>query len=542
MIEENKKYFSNSKEELEFYKNTCKSNAEELSTCKSKIKVLENINHKLKEKITQAFSNSNETNDSSKVVFTPNEFKKLWESIIQTELIDSFDFCIKEYKLISNLCQDIMLLIYEETKKIIELKFLDILKCLNLSKTSKEKKDSLYTKMLPFFRENFNNIFEFDEERIKNTKNKLKNIIIQYNFLKEIKMFTSSSSNNLNEVYINQNENNNISNRNSCINNNISMKANNSDIYKLLENKIKGKNFEGIMKSFFNICLYMILHEPVLNFDIEKYSQRKLIYYFFNKKDFINVEGFGNERTPCVIILQPPLLKKKFPFNGLRPAVYILSDININSEILKQCKINEKKKEEEDKIKGKNNEEINEKKIIKNSNSNKNDNRIKKNVKYFEENQNINNNESQKYSKKNSCINDSNKNEYINNNNDINKNNYIRIPNKPLKTNKENSRGNSNEKNTNYKLVNRNLNDNKNKIKNNYQNKHSNNVINKNNYILDNNNPKISHQNLSYGFIQNQKNNLKSKNKINFKKTNSNEKNNMIKKKKKKKKKRKKKI
>ena len=381
MIEENKKYFSNSKEELEFYKNTCKSNAEELSTCKSKIKVLENINHKLKEKITQAFSNSNETNDSSKVVFTPNEFKKLWESIIQTELIDSFDFCIKEYKLISNLCQDIMLLIYEETKKIIELKFLDILKCLNLSKTSKEKKDSLYTKMLPFFRENFNNIFEFDEERIKNTKNKLKNIIIQYNFLKEIKMFTSSSSNNLNEVYINQNENNNISNRNSCINNNISMKANNSDIYKLLENKIKGKNFEGIMKSFFNICLYMILHEPVLNFDIEKYSQRKLIYYFFNKKDFINVEGFGNERTPCVIILQPPLLKKKFPFNGLRPAVYILSDININSEILKQCKINEKKKEEEDKIKGKNNEEINEKKIIKNSNSNKNDNRIKKNVK-----------------------------------------------------------------------------------------------------------------------------------------------------------------
>ena len=159
MIEENKKYFSNSKEELEFYKNTCKSNAEELSTCKSKIKVLENINHKLKEKITQAFSNSNETNDSSKVVFTPNEFKKLWESIIQTELIDSFDFCIKEYKLISNLCQDIMLLIYEETKKIIELKFLDILKCLNLSKTSKEKKDSLYTKMLPFFRENFNYIF-----------------------------------------------------------------------------------------------------------------------------------------------------------------------------------------------------------------------------------------------------------------------------------------------------------------------------------------------------------------------------------------------
>ena len=116
---EETKYFSNSKEELEYYKNTYKSNAEELSSCKSKIKFLENINNKLKEKITNTFSFTNENNDISKSYYTNKEFKKLWESIIQTELIDSFDFCIKEYKLISNLCQDIVLLIYDETKKII---------------------------------------------------------------------------------------------------------------------------------------------------------------------------------------------------------------------------------------------------------------------------------------------------------------------------------------------------------------------------------------------------------------------------------------
>ena len=169
MTDESIKYFSNSKEELEFYKNTYKSNIEELTSCKSKIKVLENINNKLKEKITQAISSvTAENNDTSKVFFTHNEFKKLWESIIQTELIDSFDFCIKEYKLISYLCQDIILLVYEETKKVIEIKFLDILKCLNLSKTSKDKKESLYNKILPFFRDNFTNIFKFNEENIKN--------------------------------------------------------------------------------------------------------------------------------------------------------------------------------------------------------------------------------------------------------------------------------------------------------------------------------------------------------------------------------------
>ena len=59
---------------------------------------------------------------------------------MKTDLIEVFDFCISEYNLISNLCQDIMLIIYEETKNIINYKFEDILKCVNLEKiTSKDR-------------------------------------------------------------------------------------------------------------------------------------------------------------------------------------------------------------------------------------------------------------------------------------------------------------------------------------------------------------------------------------------------------------------
>ena len=36
----------------------------------------------------------------------------------------------------------------------------------------------------------------------------------------------------------------------------------------------------------------MILHEPKLNFDLQKYSQRKMQYYYFNENDFINVIFF----------------------------------------------------------------------------------------------------------------------------------------------------------------------------------------------------------------------------------------------------------
>ena len=53
MNEESSKYFSNSKEELEFYRNTYKLKVEELLSCQTKIKALENINNKLKEKMSK---------------------------------------------------------------------------------------------------------------------------------------------------------------------------------------------------------------------------------------------------------------------------------------------------------------------------------------------------------------------------------------------------------------------------------------------------------------------------------------------------------
>ena len=532
MAEECAKYFSNSKEELEYYKNNYKSNVEELLTCKTKIKALENINNKLKEKITFLFSTNSPGNESSNFFPTNNEFKKTWESVIQTDLIDPFDFCIKEYKLISNLCQDIMLLVYEETKKIIELKFLEILKCLNLSKTSKNKKDNLFGKILPFFRENFNSIFEFNDEKIKNIKQKLKNVINQYNFWNEIKLYNSSSNKVLNDIQQNNNLNNSSlrntntnNNENSFRNSNIS-KLNNIENIKILESKIKGKTFEGIMKRFFNICLYMLLHEPALNFNIEKYSQRKLLYYFYNKNDFMNVEGFGDESTPCILILQPPLLKNKYPFNGLKPAVYILSDVTINKEIIKQCEINEKKLKEENNVNDMNNDEANNNKKIINLNKS-NETRIKakkiicknnNSSKLNEENNNVNINQTKVIKYKNE------KNTNIINNN----NNFSQIINKSGKiiTNEYKIEGKT-EKNISHKIVNRNVNYRQNKASNNQKyysnirvNKSNNsNNNNNNNNIIKNNNNKLkssNYQNISYGYIQNNQN-MTDNNQINYK-------------------------
>ena len=242
----NDKLFSNKTEELEFYKNKYIANIRELLKCQLKIKNLEYSNQKLQKKFTEKKSSSNSkfTNLSS-LFLSPNEFKKLWESIISTELIEVFDFCIPDYILISNLCQDIALLIYDETNKIIDYKLNDILKCMNLEKISSNKRNEIFSKFQTFFQDNFNYIFVFNDSSVNEINNKLITIINEYIFTK-------------------------------------------NEIKEKLLLKISSGHFNEFYKSFYRICIYMLLHESSLTFNIEKYNQRKPEYYFFDNCNFIN--------------------------------------------------------------------------------------------------------------------------------------------------------------------------------------------------------------------------------------------------------------
>ena len=181
MIEKNEQLhnFNNKNEELEYYKSKYESFFKELVKYQLKVKSLENSNNKLREKVSNFLNINSSKNNSNSVTnfLTPKEFKNLWEYIIKTELIETFDFCINEYILITNLCQDIMLLVYDECKKTIYNKFIEVLNCLNLGKISKEKREEMFNNFLPFFRENFNKIFIFSENFSQIINNKLISII-----------------------------------------------------------------------------------------------------------------------------------------------------------------------------------------------------------------------------------------------------------------------------------------------------------------------------------------------------------------------------
>ena len=92
-----------------------------------------------------------------------------------------------------------------------------------------------------------------------------------------------------------------------------------------LSKDIDNKVFKNLIEAMYKLCIYMILHDPILTLNIEEYTKRELNYYFHSKSDYINIEGFG-KNDPSLVILNPPMLKNKFPYQGIKPAVYIITE------------------------------------------------------------------------------------------------------------------------------------------------------------------------------------------------------------------------
>jgi len=88
------------------------------------------------------------------------------------------------------------------------------------------------------------------------------------------------------------------------------------------------------------MSIYMILHDPILTLNINKYNERQPTYLFYNKNNLMNIEGFGSEQTPCVIIVPPPLLRNNFPYMGIKPAVYCIKKSDVNEKIMSECEKN----------------------------------------------------------------------------------------------------------------------------------------------------------------------------------------------------------
>ena len=58
-------------------------------------------------------------------------------------------------------------------------------------------------------------------------------------------------------------------------------------------------------------------------------------YRYFNKNEFINIEGFANSGDICLVFINPPMVRPNFPFRGIKPVVCIID--NPTEEIINLC-------------------------------------------------------------------------------------------------------------------------------------------------------------------------------------------------------------
>ncbi len=209
-----------------------------------------------------------------------------------------------------NILQDTFKTIYNETYIIIKSKLFEVLKILKV----KELDDKVFERHLDNFRgifqENLTNLFEFDETIYKLLKKKLEELPKDYQ---------------------------------------------NFDLIETYRTDLMNNTFKDAVEDIYNLSLYMILHEPILSLNIVDYKEREFNYFFFNKEKFISLEGFG-KNYPCMVILNPPTINKKFPYQGMMAAVYILRESN--NKILEICEKNQNEQKERNRLTTEEEEEL----------------------------------------------------------------------------------------------------------------------------------------------------------------------------------------
>lgn len=208
--------------------------------------------------------------------------------------MEAFENIYDNYYWLSHLVQDSVRCVYEETNKQIIEKVSSLLKLLSINENNHDNK--FLPRFRTLFQEYFSSIFVFTDENHKNIKDKMiKEVIVNYKEFDE-------------------------------------------DIKDNFLKDIESKFYRNFCQSVFKLSIYMLLHDPILTLNIDPYEEREMKYLYYAKKEHMNIEGFGTESLPCIVILFPPTVRKSFSYQGIKPAVYMIP--NPNEEIKKECEKN----------------------------------------------------------------------------------------------------------------------------------------------------------------------------------------------------------
>lgn len=239
-------------------------------------------------------------NNTSSAFTLPSEFKKLWDELVTELILDAFPDFLDKYKLFVCLVQELFLVVQQlilETKRDMIVKIGQQMQLLPAeldlkSESAKQITGMLETKLQSVFKDYSTQIFDYPVDKLKEV---LKN------------------------VYKPRCE---------------SVLAEDEEAMDLFEDNVDTADFIRFVQAIIKLELHMVLNEPPIELSMLSCDDRakklelleKYEFWMFNKSDYYCIDGFPQQGYPAVVVLPPPY-RQGFVYQGIKPAVIVLSDL-----------------------------------------------------------------------------------------------------------------------------------------------------------------------------------------------------------------------
>lgn len=211
-------------------------------------------------------------NNTSSAFALPSEFKKTWEELVQENLLDVFSGFLDNHFYFVKLVQDLLKEALGRIDESIDTKVKGIGSILGLGEDAGSTLKKANLKVLQDFS---STIFPLNEELTSKVKSGY--------FSRAVAYLPPDQLDELKEV-------------------------------------MESDDFAQIMVNLHKVGLHISLSDPALKLPFTD----ALEYLKFEKpEDFYCIDGFPKGQPPCVVVL-PPVMREKFPYSGIRPAVLIL--------------------------------------------------------------------------------------------------------------------------------------------------------------------------------------------------------------------------
>lgn len=250
-------------------------------------------------------------NNTSSAFTLPSEFKKLWDELVTELILDAFPDFLDQFKSFVCLVQELFIVVRQlilDTREQMVLKIAQDLQLVGSegadlnSKEAKEATDMLQQKLQSVFKDCSTQIFSFTTEQLKE--------FIEAKYKPRCKAVLEEDEDN-------------------------------DEALDLFEDNVGTPDFIRFVQAIIKLQLHMVLNDPPIELSMLSIAERqakpdlitKFDFWMFNKNDYYCMDGFPREGYPCVVVLPPPY-RQGYVYQGIKPAVIVLSDQKQDEEML----------------------------------------------------------------------------------------------------------------------------------------------------------------------------------------------------------------